>query len=164
MSILNDQELFSNPSQLTSKEILARAENHMRSNRRNGTLPPILHRGEVNQMRPDYNQAYSAPVSAPAHARGPGGSANGSSARQPNERPLSVSTNIGAYPMRQALRSPIGSPGAGGFREQQHQHLHQPQPSFSPHSTHQHSTQRYDGYHPPPPTDDYRRDGSTGSA
>ena len=57
-SILNDQDLFSNPSQLTSKEILARAENYVR---RNGNRSGATTRGEVQPHLPDYRQAYLAP-------------------------------------------------------------------------------------------------------
>ena len=57
-SILNDQDLFSNPSQLTSKEILARAENYVR---RNGNRSGATTRGEVQPHLPDYRQAYLSP-------------------------------------------------------------------------------------------------------
>ncbi|EGU12284.1 LIM domain-containing protein [Rhodotorula toruloides ATCC 204091] len=61
LSILNDQELFSNPSQLTSKEILARAENHIRLNGR--ATHWKVSRGEASPpRRPGLQEAWSAPA------------------------------------------------------------------------------------------------------
>ncbi|KPV75517.1 uncharacterized protein RHOBADRAFT_36373 [Rhodotorula graminis WP1] len=86
LSILNDQELFANPSQLTSKEILARAENHIRLFGR-GTGFRVS-RGEASPpRRPGLQEAWSAPVV-------PGGLPSGS-------RPLSTSVSPS-----QLLRSP----------------------------------------------------------
>ncbi|KAI5475752.1 Rho GTPase-activating protein [Pseudohyphozyma bogoriensis] len=110
-AILNDQDLFNNPSQLTSKEILARAENYVRKPRKNAGMTT---RGEVHPLRPDFQQAYSAP----AVASRPGGSGgplpNG---LRPNERPTSFSTyapNPAGLPLRQP--QPVRPPpqGAGG--------------------------------------------------
>ncbi|BGP32005.1 Rho-type GTPase activating protein Rga1 [Rhodotorula toruloides] len=61
LSILNDQELFSNPSQLTSKEILARAENHIRLNGR--ATHWKVSRGEASPpRRPGLQEAWSPPA------------------------------------------------------------------------------------------------------
>ncbi|BGP48100.1 Rho-type GTPase activating protein Rga1 [Rhodotorula kratochvilovae] len=86
LSILNDQELFANPSQLTSKEILARAENHIRLFGRGGGFK--VSRGEASPpRRPGLQEAWSAPA---VPGGGPGGS-----------RPLSTSVSPS-----QLLRSP----------------------------------------------------------
>lgn len=152
VSILNDQELFSNPTQLTSKEILARAENHVRfANRRAGSGPaPIPHRGEVQPQRPDFNQAYSAPALFAPGSGPPSrpGSTNPLAPRPLNERPISFSTQAGAYsaggiPLRHAPqppRSPVGSPPGRGM-------------TSSPGPYRQHCPVG-DGYHPPPPRSD----------
>ncbi|GAA6058086.1 hypothetical protein JCM3770_001105 [Rhodotorula araucariae] len=86
LSILNDQELFANPSQLTSKEILARAENHIRLFGRGGGFK--VSRGQASPpRRPGLQEAWSAPA---VPGGGPGGS-----------RPLSTSVSPS-----QLLRSP----------------------------------------------------------
>ncbi|GAA5907653.1 uncharacterized protein JCM6883_001848 [Sporobolomyces salmoneus] len=62
LSILNDQELFANPSQLTSKEILARTENHLNGRGAGGRAVSIS-RGEASPaQRPGLQEAWSAPT------------------------------------------------------------------------------------------------------
>ncbi|KWU43106.1 LIM domain-containing protein [Rhodotorula sp. JG-1b] len=62
LSILNDQELLSNPAQLTSKEILLRAESHIRSNGAAGHLR--VSRGQTGaQRRPGLQGAFFGLVS-----------------------------------------------------------------------------------------------------
>ncbi|GAA6021426.1 hypothetical protein JCM10207_004729 [Rhodosporidiobolus poonsookiae] len=100
LSILNDQELFANPSQLTSKEILARAENHIRSNGRGGWKTSAgvhISRGEASPpQRPGLQEAWSAPAV-------PGGgpslrplstSVSPSTLRHADGRPLSFSNHL----------------------------------------------------------------------
>lgn len=63
LSILNDQELFANPSQLTSKEILARTENHLSGRVGNGRGGVSITRGEASPaQRPGLQEAWSAPA------------------------------------------------------------------------------------------------------
>lgn len=60
LSILNDQELFANPSQLTSKEILARTENHLSGRVGNGRGGVSITRGEASPaQRPGLQGASS---------------------------------------------------------------------------------------------------------
>jgi RhoGAP domain len=51
-AILHDQELFSNPSELTSKAILKRAEGYVRARRAN---PETSRRAEVHAHQPNYH-------------------------------------------------------------------------------------------------------------
>ncbi|KAL8279045.1 hypothetical protein RQP46_008503 [Phenoliferia psychrophenolica] len=91
-SILDDQDLFNNPSQLTSKEILSRAENYVRSSK---SRQPRESRGEVHPQRPDLRQGWSAPAGGirPAGGNGDGrGQATVNPLRTNNERPISFST------------------------------------------------------------------------
>lgn len=54
LAILSDQELFANPAELSSKDILKKAELYMRERQRyrgsgsHNTRPP--HRGEIKQV------------------------------------------------------------------------------------------------------------------
>ncbi|GAA5899433.1 hypothetical protein JCM6882_009115 [Rhodosporidiobolus microsporus] len=157
LSILNDQELFANPSQLTSKEILARAENHVRVNGRGGWKNSGVHisRGEASApQRPGLQEAWSAPA---VPGSGPGSrplstSVSPSSLRPLNDRPLSFS-NMGGHPLPHLL-------------QQQHQHssgvASQPRSGAS-------TPGGAAGWPPAPPPagryeDVYRRGGSEGNA
>ncbi|GAA5851257.1 hypothetical protein JCM8547_004185 [Rhodosporidiobolus lusitaniae] len=96
LSILNDQELFSNPSQLTSKEILARAENHVRLHGRGGFKNSGVHisRGEASgPQRPGLQEAWSAP--AVPGASGPNLRPLSTSVSPSSLRPLSISNQLG---------------------------------------------------------------------
>ncbi|GAA5861735.1 hypothetical protein JCM3774_002689 [Rhodotorula dairenensis] len=94
LSILNDQELLSNPAQLTSKEILLRAESHIRSNGAAGHLR--ISRGQTGaQRRPGLQEAWSAP-----HLNGSG-------------RPLSTSVTPSRF--RSPERDPRGAPNPQGL-------------------------------------------------
>jgi hypothetical protein len=104
-AILGDQDLFNNPSQLTSKEILARAEAFVRKPRR--TPVPTTIRGEVHPHRPDLQSAYSAP----AVSRSGG-------VRLPGERPASVSAH--AANSNYMSRPPLVSPQAHSFHVPHH--------------------------------------------
>ncbi|KDE02242.1 hypothetical protein MVLG_07192 [Microbotryum lychnidis-dioicae p1A1 Lamole] len=128
VSVLSDQEFFSNPSQLTSKEILARADLHVRSAARKGSAPaPGSHRIEPYPSRPDLHATWSAssvsPVTGPGLGPGSGSGPVSRSTYPPlpvasgnhhaskplgvlGERPLSssilhhASTNGNAIPIR----------------------------------------------------------------
>ncbi|GAA5989573.1 hypothetical protein JCM10908_000535 [Rhodotorula pacifica] len=94
LSILNDQELLSNPAQLTSKEILLRAESHIRLNGAAGHLR--VSRGQTGaQRRPGLQEAWSAP-----HLTGSG-------------RPLSTSVTPSRF--RSPERDPRGAPNPQGL-------------------------------------------------
>ncbi|KAK4056836.1 Rho-type GTPase activating protein Rga1 [Microbotryomycetes sp. JL221] len=154
-AILQDQELFSNPSQLTSKEILARAERHIGSGAaRQQQHPAVLHRGQAaHPQRPDLNSAWSAPSVPGAH---PSARSNQPSIRtmptatpeQPANgfvQPQSIAGSLGP---RQAphLRSPVGSPTSSSRAR-----LGVPAPQQQQPTHHQKSRSMYDNYHPPPP-------------
>ncbi|GAA5838870.1 hypothetical protein JCM11251_003724 [Rhodosporidiobolus azoricus] len=157
LSILNDQELFANPSQLTSKEILARAENHVRLNGRGGWKSSGVHisRGEASApQRPGLQEAWSAPAvpgSGPS-SRPLSTSVSPSSLRPFNDRPLSFSNGngpVGAHALPQVL----------------HQQQHPSSQPRSGASTPGGAT----GWPPAPPPvgryeDVYRRGGSEGNA
>ncbi|BGP16088.1 Rho-type GTPase activating protein Rga1 [Rhodosporidiobolus nylandii] len=132
LSILNDQELFANPSQLTSKEILARAENHVRINGRSGFKGSGVHvsRGEASgPQRPGLQEAWSAPAvpgSGPS-TRPLSTSVSPSQLRPLDGRPLSISNHPGnafgaSHPhlpppppgTRSGASTPGGPPGANG--------------------------------------------------
>lgn len=91
-SILNDQDLFSNPSELTSKQILARAENYVKRNLNKSPSTPV--RGTAHQpQRPDFQQAYSAPALTDSGRRKRADSELPTNyPRAPFERPVSFST------------------------------------------------------------------------
>ncbi|KAM0787658.1 hypothetical protein ACM66B_003722 [Microbotryomycetes sp. NB124-2] len=148
VAILHDQELFNNPSQLTSKEILTRAERYLGTgSSRQQMLPTTLpHRGEVSApQRPDLNSAWSAPTVPGAQP----------SARQlpltaGRAPPVDVGNHFvaGTLPPRSATRtiSPVGSPTTAsaarlGLPLQQQQQQHQKSRSM------------HENYHPPPPQD-----------
>ncbi|GAA5978747.1 hypothetical protein JCM11641_006164 [Rhodosporidiobolus odoratus] len=101
LSILNDRELFANPSQLTSKEILARAENHVRLNGRGGFKNSGVHisRGEASApQRPGLQEAWSAPAvpgSGPS-MRPLSTSVSPTTLRPLDGRPLSISNQPGS--------------------------------------------------------------------
>ncbi|GJN89320.1 hypothetical protein Rhopal_002300-T1 [Rhodotorula paludigena] len=146
LSILNDQELFANPSQLTSKEILLRAENHIRLNGR-GASGFRVSRGEASPpRRPGLQEAWSAPAV-------PGGGPSGS-------RPLSTSVSPAML-----MRSP-DRPSASS-----HQHQHSASASIPPHPSGlpQSRSATNSPWPPAPPPagrydEMYRRGGSEGNA
>ncbi|SCV74044.1 BQ2448_6476 [Microbotryum intermedium] len=131
VAVLSDQEFFSNPSQLTSKEILARADLHVRSSARKGSAPtPASQRNEPHPPRPDLHATWSASSVSPVTGPGPMArstypplpTAGGNHPSKPlSERPLSSSIhhhamNGNAIPVRSIpspqtyQRSPVGSP------------------------------------------------------
>ncbi|KAK4047008.1 Rho-type GTPase activating protein Rga1 [Microbotryomycetes sp. JL201] len=147
VAILHDRDLFSNPSQITSKEILTRAERYLgNGHTRQVQQQSLPHRGEVaGPQRPDLNSAWSAPTVPGAQP----------SARQmPLGRLQSgLSDNdqfvAGSLPSRSATqtRSPVGSPTSSsaarlGLPPQQHQK----------------SRSMHENYHPPPPEEFDQRD------
>ncbi|GAA5941120.1 hypothetical protein JCM1841_003063 [Sporobolomyces salmonicolor] len=128
LSILNDQELFANPSQLTSKEILARAENHVRLNGRGAGWKGgvSITRGEASPpQRPGLQEAWSAP--AVPGSRPISTSVAPSSMRQYQERPVSfvaanahpLPTNGAPSPSPSLIRS---GPGASPYDQHSGRH------------------------------------------
>ncbi|GAA5943464.1 uncharacterized protein JCM15063_006480 [Sporobolomyces koalae] len=171
LSILNDQELFANPSQLTSKEILARTENHL--NGRIGRGGVSITRGEASPaQRPGLQEAWSAPA---VPGMRPMSTSAAPSHRNFQERPISFSAHPGSNgpplsspTVRHFPGNPFGptvlpvdrrgaSEGhsAGPVRGEYPQpppppsksgphpasHLHNPQPQYSQ-ELHQHTRQR----------------------
>ncbi|GAA6063123.1 hypothetical protein JCM10212_002326 [Sporobolomyces blumeae] len=125
LSILNDQELFANPSQLTSKEILARTENHLSGRGGQWKGGVSISRGEASPaQRPGLQEAWSAPVVPGAR---PMSTSGGVSNRQYHERPISFSAQNFPYPgsngvplssptTRSFPNSPFAAPGSGQDR------------------------------------------------
>ncbi|KAM0749370.1 hypothetical protein T439DRAFT_290651 [Meredithblackwellia eburnea MCA 4105] len=136
VAILNDQDLFNNP-QLSSKEIISRAENFVRSNKSRRMDDPMS-RGEVHPHRPDLRQGWSAP-----NVAGRSGGPPPNPLRANNERPISFSTYA---PYQQMQQQPTQWPPASG----------PPRPNLNPQphsfqSPHQHP------YASPQASPDFRR-------
>ncbi|GAA6027221.1 hypothetical protein JCM8097_002498 [Rhodosporidiobolus ruineniae] len=151
LSILNDQELFANPSQLTSKEILARAENHVRLHGREGFRSTGLQisRGEASApQRPGLQEAWSAPA-VPGSGRG------GSRPLSTSVSPLQLRPIDGGRPL--SISNALAGTGS-------HPHL----PSSNQPSRSGASTPAQNGWPAAPPPgrydDFYRRGGSEGNA
>ncbi|GAA5959604.1 hypothetical protein JCM3765_007214 [Sporobolomyces pararoseus] len=113
LSILNDQELFANPSQLTSKEILARTENHLNGiaggGRGGGGVS--ISRGEASPaQRPGLQEAWSAPT---VPGMRPISTSAAPSHRHFQERPISFSAQNFPYPGSNGV--PLSSPTTRNF-------------------------------------------------
>lgn len=150
---MHDPDLFSNPSQLTSKEILTRcvvcfgtgwsradgrrrrAENYVRYNKTSRQQQAT--RGEVHPHRPDLRQGYSAPQVG----RPPGGHLGGNGPSRMNERPTSMSTYVPnaaqlsprdqqPRPMRPNLSNQQSRSFNSGVLSSGHPYAPQPPPDF----------------------------------
>lgn len=139
--ILEDQDLFMNPAELSSKDILKRAEMHIHERQRQRERgSPLEHqqapfrggsRGEVKHTHPHYHAPFSPPSALRPHENGHNGP-NGSPRFGNPDRPLSWQATPLSHNQHHQQHSmvhphPLQPPGPHHF---QHQPQHLP---TSPH-------------------------------
>lgn len=144
--ILEDQDLFLNPAELSSKDILKRAEVHIRERQRQRERGyPSEHqmaykggsRGEVKTTHPHYHAPFSPASQQRPHENG-NGTQNASPRYGNQDRPLSwqaTPLSHGQQQQQHYQHQPHSSQQSGAQQPYQQQYQHQ-----TPLSPHEHTT------------------------